>query len=409
MGEVSARASSPIVSREAIESRERETLSPHATYSGDSLGRLYPEEEHAYRTAFQRDRDRLVHSTAFRRLEYKTQVFINREGDYYRTRLTHTLEVVQIARSLARFLRLNEDLAEAMALAHDLGHTPFGHTVEGVLDELMAEEGGFEHNAQGLRCVDILETPYPRFSGLNLTYEVRSVFTKKVSMTDLRKGGFAAPGSERFDAGPARPILEAQIVDLADGVAYNSHDLDDGIKSGLLAPEIFMEIPLLAEIWNNVEGEEESLRRRSVVRELINRQVTDIVEETARRISGLRADDGWRNEGTEYPPLCEIPRVVDFSPRMKEENAELKRILYDHLYKHPKVTRKMNLACNMIRSLFSTYAEHPEQMAPQFRARADREPTKRVVCDYIAGMTDRFAEEEYISLFVPDSLHPISR
>jgi dGTPase len=398
-----------LLSRQAIELRERETLSPHATFSGDSLGRLHLETEHEFRTAFQRDRDRLIHCTAFRRLEYKTQVFVNREGDYYRTRLTHTLEVVQIARSLARFLRLNEDLAEAMALAHDLGHTPFGHTVEGVLNLLMRDEGGFEHNAQGLRCVDILEAPYPHFPGNNLTYEVRSIFTKRSSMADLRRSGFAAPESERFDSGPSKPILEAQVVDLADGVAYNSHDLDDGIKSGLLSPDVLREIPLLAEIWDKTGDHEESLQRRGVVRELINRQVTDIARETARRMSDLPPGNTGEEHGSDYPPLRSLSKTVDFSPKMKEEDAELKEALNRYLYRHPKVTRKMNLACSMIERLFETYSNHPEQMAPQYRARAESEPVKRVVCDYIAGMTDRFAEEEYISLFVPDALHPISR
>lgn len=401
--------SDTLLSRKAIESRERETLSPHATFSGGSLGRLHPEPEHDFRTAFQRDRDRLIHSTAFRRLEYKTQVFVNREGDYYRTRLTHTLEVVQIARSLARFLRLNEDLAEAMALAHDLGHTPFGHTVEGVLNVLMCSEGGFEHNAQGLRCVDMLETPYPQFAGLNLTYEVRSIFTKRSSMADLRRTGFAASESEKFDGGPTSPILEAQIVDIADGVAYNSHDLDDGIKSGLLSPDVLQEIPLLAEIWKETSKQEESLQRRGVVRELINRQVTDIARETAGRMAELPPRTPPPDDGSEYPPLRDISRTVDFGPRMLEEDTGLKRTLYKHLYRHPKVTRKMDLACSMIERLFETYSTHPEQMAPQYRARSEDEPVKRVVCDYIAGMTDRFAEEEYISLFVPDALHPISR
>ena len=398
-----------LLSREALEQRERDTLSPWASRSADSLGRLHPEKEHPHRTAFQRDRDRLIHSTAFRRLEYKTQVFVNHEGDYYRTRLTHTLEVVQVARSLARFLRLNEDLVEAMALAHDLGHTPFGHTVEEVLDELMSEEGGFEHNAQGLRCVDILETPYADFQGLNLTYEVRSIFTKKASMAELHRAGYAAPESARFDAGPGRPILEAQVVDLADSVAYNSHDVDDGIKSGLLNPESLNEVALWKEIWEEGRGREPSLRRLCAIRELINRQVTDIAREALRRMTEHLAGEEDRTCEKEYPALGRIPRTVDFSPSMKKQDTELKRILHHHLYKHPQVTRKMDRACLMIRSLFQTYSEHPEQMAPQFRQRTESESAKRVVCDYIAGMTDRFAEEEYISLFLPDSLHPLSR
>lgn len=397
-----------LFSREAMESREAEFLSPHAAKSGESLGRLWPEEEHSFRTAFQRDRDRLIHCTAFRRLEYKTQVFVNREGDYYRTRLTHTLEVVQIARSLARALRLNEDLTEAMALAHDIGHTPFGHSVEGVLDDWMEGEGGFEHNAQGLRCVDLLETPYSDFPGLNLTYEVRSIFTKKASLANLRRGGFASAKSEKFDCGPPKPVLEAQVVDLADGIAYNSHDVDDGIKSGLLAPEDLLDAPLWKEIWESVRGEEESLHRRGAIRELINRQVTDAANESLSRMSRFGEPSPEKSE-EDYPPLSRIPRTIGFSDSMREWNRQIKRILHQKLYQHPQVTRKMNRSCAMVLALCETYSQRPEQMAPQFWARAETEPVKRVVCDYVAGMTDRFAEDEYVSLFLPDNLNPFSR
>lgn len=393
-----------LFSRLESQSREREFLSPHASFSGDTMGRLHPEPEHHLRTPFQRDRDRLIHSTAFRRLEYKTQVFVNHEGDYYRTRLTHTLEVVQVARSLARFLRLNEDLAEAMALAHDLGHTPFGHSVEEVLDEWMSDSGGFEHNAQGLRCVDLLETPYPDFSGLNLTYEVRSIFTKKASMSELTRKGYASPKSTRFASGPARPILEAQVVDLADGIAYNSHDIDDGIKSGLLTPEVLSEASLWKEIWKHARGADESAKRHAAVRELINRQVTDAAEETERRLhSGPPSPAPKPREG-EYPPLASLERVVDFSAPMKQAESELKALLRAKLYRHPQVTRKMDRARRMVRDLLEMYFAHPEQMAAQFRARVDHEPVKRVVSDYVAGMTDRFAEDEHLAFFFPGAL-----
>lgn len=399
----------PRMDRESLEAREDACLSPLAARSSESLGRLYPEAEHGFRTSFQRDRDRLIHSTAFRRLEYKTQVFVNREGDYYRTRLTHTLEVVQIARSISRALGLNEDLAEAMALAHDLGHTPFGHTVESVLDDLMKEEGGFEHNAQGLRCVDLLETPYSNFSGLNLTYEVRCIFTKKRSMADLRRAGYASPASEKFDRGPGRVILEAQVVDLADSVAYNSHDIDDGVKAGLIDPEALCEVPLWAEIWTPLSTEAPEIRRRAAVRELINRQVTDIVDATFSRMQDpANGAAGVIEENSEQPALGKIPRIVDFHPEMRKQETELKRFLHKNLYKHPKVTRKMDKACSMIRALFEAYCRHPEQMAPSYADRVDREPLHRVVADYIAGMTDRFAEDEYISLFLPES-HSVTR
>ncbi len=392
-----------LLSREESERREQASLCSHATLSSETLGRIHREEEHPLRTAFQRDRDRLIHSTAFRRLEYKTQVFVNHEGDYYRTRLTHTLEVVQIARSLARFLRLNEDLAEAMALAHDLGHTPFGHSVENVLSELVEEVGGFEHNAQGLRTVDLLETPYPSFTGLNLTYEVRSIFTKKHTLGVLLRQGFASPGSERFLTGPAKPILEAQLVDLADSIAYNSHDVDDGMKSGLLSPEDLAGVPLWNEIWNSVQGVDESSRRHAAIRELINRQVTDAATESLRRMNGEIPPVELNDRG-EYPPLGDIEYVICFSREMQQSNITLKKTLKQTLYRHPQVTRHMDRARDMIRRLFEAYSERPEQMAPQYRLRAENEPVNRVVCDYIAGMTDRFAEEEYISLFLPSSL-----
>jgi dGTPase len=408
MNPVKSGIANDLFSRHESEARERETLSPHATLSAETMGRLFPEEEHPLRTPFQRDRDRLIHSTAFRRLEYKTQVFVNHEGDYYRTRLTHTLEVVQIARSLARFLRLNEDLAEAMALAHDLGHTPFGHSVEEVLNELVEADGGFEHNAQGLRSVDILETPYPDFPGLNLTYEVRSIFTKKASMTALCQNGFASPESRKFDGGPAKPILEAQIVDLADGIAYNSHDVDDGLKSGLLSLEALEEAPLWEEAWKEARGVDASSRRHSAIRQLINRQVTDAAQETLKRMR--QADlPHLKWECAEYPPLSQIERVVDFSPAMRKSDNNLKEFLRSNLYRHPQVTRPMDRARDMIRRLFEAYSQRPEQMAAQFRGRVGQEPLKRVVSDYIAGMTDRFAEDEYISLFMPGSLLARSR
>lgn len=399
----------PRMDRESLEAREDACLSPLAARSSESLGRLYPEAEHGFRTSFQRDRDRLIHSTAFRRLEYKTQVFVNREGDYYRTRLTHTLEVVQIARSISRALGLNEDLAEAMALAHDLGHTPFGHTVESVLDDLMKEEGGFEHNAQGLRCVDLLEAPYSDFPGLNLTFEVRSIFTKKRSMADLRRAGFASPASAKFDRGSGRVLLEAQVVDLADSVAYNSHDIDDGVKAGLIDPGALCEVPLWAEIWAPLFTEAPEIRRRAAVRELINRQVTDIVDATFLRMQDQAGGaPAVIEENAEQPALGKIPRIVDFHPEMRKQETELKRFLHKNLYKHPKVTRKMDKACSMIRALFEAYCRHPEQMAASYSDRVDREPLRRVVADYIAGMTDRFAEDEYISLFLPES-HSVTR
>lgn len=395
--------SAGLLTRSETESRERDYLAVWATCSGDSLGRLYPEAEHSYRTAFQRDRDRLIHSTAFRRLEYKTQVFVNHEGDYFRTRLTHTLEVVQIARSLGRMLRTNEDLVEAMALAHDLGHTPFGHAVEGELAELLVNHGGFEHNAQGLRCVDLLEAPYMAYPGLNLTHEVRLIFTKHYSLADLMKMGFANPLSTKLSECQHSPIVEAQVVDLSDGIAYNSHDVDDGIKSGLLSPEGLCEVPLWRSIWQNIDYADQSVQRRAAIRALINRQITDAAETSLKILQTTMPCATDTKQAKDYPCLEQQPRLVSFSPEMQTLNQQLKDYLHLNLYSHPLVQRKMHKAKEMIRKLFAYYSESPDQMAPQFALRAKTAPVERVVSDYIAGMTDRFAEEEYVSIFFPDS------
>ena len=366
-----------LLTRRELEREEARRLAPYAIRAQDSRGRAHREREHPYRTCFQRDRDRIVHSTAFRRLEYKTQVFVIHEGDYYRTRLTHSLEVAQIARSMARVLRLNEDLVEAIALAHDLGHGPFGHSGQDALQALMADHGGFDHNLQALRIVEHLEERYPGFRGLNLTWEVRQGLNKHL-----------APQPGR--APPPRLSLEAQLVDLADEIAYDNHDLDDGLTSGLLSGESLER----AELWRTVRrdvtrrhpGLRPTLRKHQVIRALINLEVTDALEESQRRLRQSRR----------HP-------VIAFSPAMVRRRAPLKQILWDELYHHYRVVRMANKAQRTLTALFEAYVAHPEQLPNTSRARLRTEDLYRVLCDYMAGMTDRYAIDEYGKLFLPDA------
>ncbi len=378
-----------ILWREKLEEIEAERLAPYAMKSRESRGRAYPEEEHPYRSAFQRDRDRILHTTAFRRLEYKTQVFITYEGDYYRTRLTHTLEVAQIGRTIARALRANEDLVEAIALAHDLGHTPFGHSGEEALHELMADHGGFEHNRQSLRIVEKLEARYPDFPGLNLTWETREGISKHRT---------------EYDVGPClgyepekRSTLEGQIVNAADEIAYNTHDLDDGLRAGLLMPEMLSGITLWEEALSSLGIKAEKLtemNRHQLIRRLIDMEVTDLIQETSRRLeeSGVRSVEELRS----------LPYdVVGFSAEMERANRELKDFLLNNLYRHYRVIRMQAKAKRFIKELFHAYVEEPAQLPAHIQRRLEGEDLHRVVCDYIAGMTDRFALEEYQKLFEP--------
>ena len=367
-----------MITRVSLERREREWLAPYAITSAESRGRVYPEKEHDFRTAFQRDRDRIIHSTAFRRLEYKTQVFVNHEGDHYRTRLTHTLEMSQIARTIGRTLRLNEDLVETIALAHDLGHGPFGHAGQDALSELMKGHGGFEHNQQCLRIVERLEESYSDFPGLNLTFEVREGLRKHV---------------------PNRiPSLEAEVVDYADSIAYNGHDLDDGLRAGLLDVNALDKVKLWQEVNRYIR--EKSLSASQVIkvkigiRLLINRLVSDLISETAKNIKQHRIQkpaDFARARA----------KIVGFSPSVEKRVNELKRFLMDHLYLHYRVVRMTEKGKRFIRELFRLYVAKPEQLPPQVRKRAQADGLYRAVCDYIAGMTDRFALDEYNRLFSP--------
>lgn len=371
-----------------IEKIENEILTPYAMRSSESRGRRYREDKPRFRTDFQRDRDRIIHSTAFRRLEYKTQVFVNHEGDYYRTRLTHTIEVQQIARTIARALRLNEDLTEAISLAHDIGHTPFGHAGEEKLHELMIDKGGFEHNLQGLRVVDILEKKYEEFPGLNLTYETREGIVKHKTSYDQPQ----IP--EEFEPDKS-PTLEAQIVDLADELAYNAHDIDDGLKSGnITLTQILDSVPLFKELYDKTSYiENKEMRIYETIREFIGEQTHDIINYSYSQIkkANFKNVEDVRNS----------PKIVNFSPEMREKNKKLKDFLYKNLYQHYKVVKMQEKAKRYIESLFKVYMDNLKQLPPQFYEMLEEFPPERVVCDYIAGMTDRYLQDEYERLFLP--------
>jgi dGTPase len=376
--------------RVELEQREEALLAPYAVKSAKAGGRVYPEDEHPFRLAFQRDRDRIVHSTAFRRLEYKTQVFVNHEGDHYRTRLTHTLEVAQIARTIARALRLNEDLTEAIALAHDLGHPPFGHAGERAMNEVMRPYGGFEHNQQSLRIVEVLEERYPDFPGLNLTWETRDGLKKHQPRF--------LPDADPRDATPVGPSLEAQVADYADEIAYNNHDIDDGLASQMIQLEDLRQVPLWEEHFRVVERQHPHIPRklqwRQTVRAIINSLVMDLCEETLRRVQAAQIRTAEMVRRSPRP-------LVGFSAAMDQKNRELKLFLLEHLYRHYRVVRMAEKARRIIQDLFQAYMEAPKQMPPSFYARTTTDGVARVVCDYIAGMTDRYALDEHQKLFDP--------
>lgn len=377
--------------RQYFEQVEDKALASYAMRSKDSRGRAHEEREHAFRPAFQRDRDRVIHSTAFRRLEYKTQVFVNHEGDYYRTRLTHTMECAQITRTVARALGLNQDLAEAIALAHDLGHTPFGHAGERILSDLMADHGGFEHNSQSLRIVEVLEERYPGFRGLNLSYEVCEGIVKHSTSYDRAEINSYNPEEA--------PLLEAQIVDYADEIAYNSHDIDDGLQSGMLTVEDLSGVRLWEQGFETATrecpGAAEAMLRYQAVRHIIDAMVSDFITTIDARIRG----DGVVN----VADVRRIkPKLVCMTPEMEDMTRELKDRLMERLYQHQRVRRMAAKAKRIMTGIFLAYMEDPRQMPPHVVAKdADGTPMARVIADYIAGMTDRFALEEYRKLFDP--------
>ncbi|KPK99687.1 MAG: deoxyguanosinetriphosphate triphosphohydrolase [candidate division Zixibacteria bacterium SM23_73_3] len=376
--------------REELEDQEERYLASYAMKNRHSRGRKYPEEDHPVRTNFQRDRDRIIHSTAFRRLEFKTQVFVSHEGDHYRTRLTHTIEVAQISRSIARALRLNEDLAEAMALVHDLGHTPFGHAGEETLNQIMKDHGGFEHNRQTLRVVDLLEEKYPDFPGLNLTYEVREGIMKHETVYDH-------PVPAEFNP-DLRSTLECQLVNLADEVAYHCHDIDDGLASDILKEEELNQITLWGDLAENLKKQYPQLspsqRRHQLVRTLINFEVSDLIKETKRIIQKyqIKTLEDVRNAGE---------NTVKFSKTTKELNSQLRGFLFEKMYRHYRMIRMADKARRIITQLFEAYLEDSNQLPPLFRQRLKNEDKMQLISDYIAGMTDRFALQEYKKLFDP--------
>ena len=366
-------------------------LAPWASHPSQTRGRRHDEPPAPTRNAFQRDRDRIVHSTAFRRLVYKTQVFLNHEGDLFRTRLTHSLEVAQLGRSIARALGLNEDLVEAIALAHDLGHTPFGHAGQDALHECMAEHGGFEHNLQSLRVVDTLEERYPAFDGLNLSFETREGILKHCSRTNAEAIEAAEPGgvARRF-LDRTQPSLEAQLCNLADAIAYNAHDIDDGVRSGLLSLEQMQEVPLFDRYRQQVLAEHPQLADKprrwlyESTRRMLSDQVYDVIDTTRAAIAaaGVQTADEARRAG----PL------VRFSQDMHTQSAQLKKFLFASLYRHPQVMHTTGQAKQAVRELFDAYLAQPQELRAEFAARQDRH---RAVADYIAGMTDRFALREH--------------
>ena len=389
---LSHESTSVLVSREELESREDRWLAPYGMKSRSSRGRQHPEPEDPYRTAYRRDRDRIIHTTAFRRLEYKTQVFVNHEGDHYRTRLTHTLEVAQIAVSIARILRLNEDLVEAVALAHDIGHPPFGHAGEDALREIMEGHGGFDHNIQVLRVVDLLEARYPDFPGLNLTWEARESINKHRTPYDHKDMQVALDPT-------VSPLLESQIADVADEIAYDNHDLDDGLTAGILKEEEFMDIELWRQARETVDAHgirpDPEIRKYQIIRMLINRQVSDLIQATAERLKRCRI------ESVEDVRACS-ERLVGFSEEMRGLRLPFKRLLWTQFYHHYRVARMADKAKRFIAELFHLYLKKPDQLPNTTRSRiAKGEDPYRVVCDYIAGMTDRYCLEEYKKLFDP--------
>jgi dGTPase len=375
--------------RQQLEEIEDKSLAPYGTRSRDSKGRAYLDNEPEYRTIFQRDRDRILHTTAFRRLEYKTQVFINFEGDYFRTRLTHTLEVAQIGRTLARALGANEDLVEAICLAHDLGHSPFGHSGEVALARLMKDFGGFDHNRQSLRIVTELEQRYPEFPGLNLSWEVREGMVKHESEYDI---------SDARDFNPdLRGNLETQIANVADELAYTTHDLDDGLRSGMITPQMLDGIALweiLREMYHWQGPFLDDITRHRMIRQLVGLMVTDMVESTDLRLRESKAKSALDLQKLSY-------NVIGYSEDMQRRNRELKDFLYKKLYRHYRVVRMSVKAERIISDLFNAYRSEPLMLPDSSQTFIEKRGLERTVCDYVAGMTDRYAIEEYQKLFNP--------
>lgn len=370
-------------------------LAAYAANPDYTRGRRHDEPSSQSRNEFQRDRDRIIHSSAFRRLEYKTQVFVNHEGDLFRTRLTHSLEVAQIGRGIARTLKLHEDLVEAIALAHDLGHTPFGHAGQDALNACMQDFGGFEHNLQSLRVVDHLEQRYAEFDGLNLTFEVREGILKHCSLKNARLLGDVG---ERF-LNKTQPSLEAQVTNLADEIAYNNHDVDDGLRSGLITLEQLAEVGIFAEHLAQVQAKYPVLNGRRLIHETVRRmihsQVTDLCQHSGENIAHVQPDS--------IEAVRQLPQLISFSESMRERQAELKRFLRTSLYQHYRVNRMSAKAQRIVRELFAVFILETGLLPDEFQAKAKKDKA-RAVADYIAGMTDRYAIREYQRLFTVSEL-----
>ena len=380
-----------LYTRDRLEHYERQRLAPYAALAAQSRGRIYPEQEAEYRTAFQKDRDRVIHTSAFRRLEYKTQVFINYQGDHYRTRLTHTLEVAQVAKSIARALGLNEDLAETIALAHDLGHPPFGHAGEDVLNVLAQEAGGFDHNKQSLRVVTELEQRYPDFPGLNLTWETLEGIMKHETAYDLPSSHWEPD---------KQPSLEAQVVDIADELAYNAHDLDDGLRSGHLQGWQLPEVPLLASLMDSlgIAAERiEAQQRYLLIRELLGLTIRATIEHSHATIEamGFASLEHVRSANR---------KVIGAEDSLQQQMRQLKTFLYDNFYFHYRQIRMTNKAGMILERMFAAYQQAPDMLPKDVRAAAESRGLVRAITDYLAGMTDRYATEEYRRLFDPEVL-----
>jgi dGTPase len=383
-----------IFTREELERREVQLLAPYAMQSSQSRGRVYAEAEHPYRTAYQRDRDRIIHTTAFRRLEYKTQVFVYSEGDHYRNRLTHSVEVAQIGRTLARALGCNEDLTEAICLAHDLGHPPFGHVGEATLNLLMADHGGYDHQKQTYRIITELEQRYPDHPGLNLTYEVREGVVKHDTEYDLIDARHYVPEE--------MGTLECQLANLADEIAYNTSDLDDGLRSGILDPKEVQELAIAKRVLASL-GEDagddlgDALLRHRFIRRLVGIEVTDTIQATDRNLASAGVHS--------LADLRSLPHnVANYSPELHDLNSELKRYLFKCFYRHYRVVRMATKAERLLRDLFTAYVAQPLQLPNETQLRAQEHPEglHRVVCDYLAGMTDRYAIQEHKRLYDPE-------
>jgi dGTPase len=378
--------------RTKLDKLEEKALAPYGMPSSQTQGREHPDHEPAYRTSFQRDRDRILHTTAFRRLEYKTQVFINYEGDYFRTRLTHTLEVAQIGRTLARALGANEDLVEAICLAHDLGHPPFGHSGEVGLHRLMKDHGGFDHNKQSYRIVTKLEQRYANFPGLNLTWEVREGIVKHETEYDVSDASAYNP--------ELRGQLEAQLANVADELAYTAHDLDDGLRSGMISPEMLDGIELWEILRETISWKDcdlDDLIRHRLIRHLTGLLVTDVVDATSKRITAAKVKSPLDIQKLDY-------NLAGYSSEMHRRNREIKDFLYNKLYRHYRVVRMQVKAENTIRDIFEALVKDPSMLDYNFQGLIEERGLERTVCDFIAGMTDRYAVQMHKKLFDPLTL-----